>query len=77
MDGNQLSILRCLLPKTKILTREALPNHHLEFMVMLHHYSGIQVYDLKPITRSFALHCGLDKVSEFNSHLIMSFNKTT
>ncbi|KAG6389564.1 hypothetical protein SASPL_151035 [Salvia splendens] len=47
-----------------ILTREALPNHQKEFMVLQHHYLGIQVYDLKPITRSFALHCGLDKLQK-------------
>ncbi|KAL1532403.1 putative CCR4-associated factor 1 11 [Salvia divinorum] len=47
----------------KILTREALPNYLEEFMVLLRHFLGIQVYDLKPISRSLALHGGLDAVA--------------
>ncbi|XP_047965702.1 probable CCR4-associated factor 1 homolog 11 [Salvia hispanica] len=47
----------------KILTRAPLPGHLPEFMLLLRRYLGIQVYDLKPITRSFALHGGLDAVS--------------
>ncbi|KAG6433170.1 hypothetical protein SASPL_104778 [Salvia splendens] len=47
----------------KILTREALPDHLQEFMVLLRRFPGIQVYNLKPITRSLSLHGGLDAVA--------------
>ncbi|XP_057800085.1 probable CCR4-associated factor 1 homolog 11 [Salvia miltiorrhiza] len=48
----------------KILTRAALPDHLHDFMMLLRRYLGVQVYDVKPIARSMALHGGLDAIAK-------------
>ncbi|KAH6773271.1 hypothetical protein C2S51_011675 [Perilla frutescens var. frutescens] len=48
----------------KILTGSQLPETLQEFMVLLRHYFGPVVYDLKPMARRFGLHGGLERIAK-------------